>query len=131
MPRFVILHHELPAGAERCSHWDLMLERPEGLQTWALDNPPEAARPVPAVSLPLHRAHYLDYQGPVSGGRGEVSQWDAGTYELLDEALERLTLRLRGRRLSGRLELRRLGPERWQAQLELIPEDSSPPGQPA
>ena len=44
MPRFVILHHVTLPGADRASHWDLMLEMGDALRTWALPTPPEAGQ---------------------------------------------------------------------------------------
>jgi hypothetical protein len=82
--RYVILRHAPGPASSRPLHWDLMLEQTDGLRTWALDREPCLVTRLEAEELPLHRAVYLDYEGPVSGGRGEVSQWDAGTYAPLD-----------------------------------------------
>jgi hypothetical protein len=77
MPRFVILEHDHPE-----LHWDLMLEAGAALRTWRLARPPQApGEAIDATALPDHRPHYLDYEGPVSGGRGTVKRWDAGWYE--------------------------------------------------
>jgi hypothetical protein len=48
-----------------------------------------------------HRRAYLDYEGPVSGGRGRVVRWDVGTFTLEEESGGRLVLRLAGARLTG------------------------------
>jgi len=81
MYRFVILHHCLPAG----EHWDVMLETETALMTWSI--PPQcswgSSFVCPAVRLPDHRKHYLDYEGEVSGNRGAVVRIDAGIYEQL------------------------------------------------
>jgi hypothetical protein len=42
MPRFVLLRHELPPGAENGSHYDFMLERDDALLTWSLAELPWA-----------------------------------------------------------------------------------------
>lgn len=78
--RYVILRHEPGPASERPLHWDLMLETPAGLRTWALMNEPQVNVPIDAAELPLHRFHYLTYEGPVSGARGVVNRWDEGTY---------------------------------------------------
>jgi hypothetical protein len=39
---------------------------------------------VTVVPLGDHRRAYLDYQGPISGNRGEVRRAAAGTYATLD-----------------------------------------------
>lgn len=75
MPRYVILTHDHPF-----LHWDLMLEVEGGLRTWRLSAPPAPGIDIRAEPLGLHRAEYLDYEGPVSGGRGHVQRWDAGQY---------------------------------------------------
>lgn len=106
MPRFVLLHHQLPPG-ERASHWDLMLERGAALRTWALAESPLTTPEVEATPLPDHRLAYLDYQGPVSGNRGVVSRADVGTYQLVEEREGLLRFALAGERLRGEATLRR------------------------
>ncbi|MEW4527165.1 DNA polymerase ligase N-terminal domain-containing protein [Maioricimonas sp. JC845] len=76
MPRFVILTHDHPF-----LHWDLMFEAGGTLQTWRLLDEPKPDVPIRAEALPDHRIAYLDYEGPVSRGRGEVRRWDAGTFD--------------------------------------------------
>lgn len=101
MPRYVILLHEVPPGHEvaggRGTHWDLMLEQAATLRTWALAEEPRAEGRIQAEQLPEHRLAYLDYEGPVSGNRGSVTQWDAGEYETLADSQGRLEIRLDGR----------------------------------
>ncbi len=96
MPRFVVLTHDHPF-----LHWDLMLDNGEALRTWRLSRPPDADDDVSAEPLADHRRAYLDYEGPVSGGRGEVRRWDAGDFLLLEEDAGRLRLRLDGAKLKG------------------------------
>lgn len=89
MGRWVILRHTLPDGS---CHLDWLLEPPPGA---SVDNP---ARPLisfrvpahggrpdhagidrfPAERIGGHRLEYLDYEGPVSGGRGRVDRASAG-----------------------------------------------------
>ena len=76
MPRYVILTHDHPFP-----HWDLMLEEASVLRTWRLMSEPGPARTVATEQLGDHRIAYLDYEGPVSGGRGSVARWDYGSYE--------------------------------------------------
>jgi hypothetical protein len=105
MSRFVVLRHECPSTYKPGVHWDFMLERAGTLRTWALAEPPELGRAIAAEPLTDHRLAYLDYEGPISGNRGIVRRWDAGTYEMLGEAPERLTIRLQGVLLQGLVEL--------------------------
>ena len=106
MPRFVILEHDHPT-----LHWDLMLEDGAALKTWRLPQPPgqeasgDETRVADAVALPDHRLMYLDYEGPVSGDRGHVKRWDAGTYESLGRDAATWTVRLAGARWDGVLTL--------------------------
>jgi hypothetical protein len=100
MPRYVILEHDHPY-----LHWDFMLEAGESLRAWRLAAPPQPGQTVPAEELAAHRRLYLDYEGPVSGGRGNVRRWDTGTFtgEVAGPAV---TVALAGRRLQceARLE---------------------------
>src|SRR5262245_30386573 len=92
MPRFVILEHDHPA-----LHWDLMLEVGDVLWTWRLAVAPEvASRSIAAERIGDHRRSYLDYEGPVSGGRGTVKPWDRGSYETEVSEPARLRLSWRG-----------------------------------
>lgn len=109
--RFVLLLHILSDNR----HWDLMLERGDHLATWRLPADPSALLPaggagqLPAERIADHRSAYLTYEGPVSGGRGEVKREDEGRYELLRELPDVWHVRLMGRRLDGVFELP-LGP---------------------
>jgi hypothetical protein len=117
MPRFVILRHDMPAGSERGTHYDLMLEAAGVLRTWALSELPAEGNVTPAEALPDHRLAYLEYEGPVSGNRGTVTRVDEGEYEVLAESAERFQVRLAGKGLVGRLELRQSAdaPKQWTA----------------
>ena len=96
MPRFAVLTHDHPT-----LHWDFLLERDGALRTWRLLQPPDTPGPISAEALPDHRLDYLDYEGPVSRGRGEVRRWDRGEYETLDWETERVAVRLHGEKLNG------------------------------
>ena len=109
MPRFVILTHNHPF-----LHWDLMLEQEAALRTWRLLQPPDAEGNISAEALTDHRLDYLDYEGPLSGNRGEVRQWDRGDYESIEESESRVVVRLSGSKLSGRATLEHTGePAAW------------------
>jgi hypothetical protein len=102
MPRFVVLTHDHPF-----LHWDLMLEQGDSLRTWRLKKPPDSKGSIVAEALPDHRLTYLDYEGPVSGGRGTVERWDAGEYEVIASMPDRVVVHLHGRRLEGAASLDR------------------------
>jgi hypothetical protein len=119
MALFVVLEHDHPQ-----LHWDLMLEVGEVLWTWRLAGPPTSGQVVAGVRTFDHRRVYLDYEGPISGNRGSVKRYDRGEYDWLERAPESLSVLLRGQCLAGRLCLRCLGGDDWQA--ELNPEESIP-----
>jgi hypothetical protein len=96
MPRYVILEHDHP---ER--HWDFMLEAGAKLRTWRLTAPPAAGQSVTASASFDHRLVYLDYEGPLSGQRGQVVQWDRGDYEEVPTGDQQVQVYLRGRKLHG------------------------------
>ena len=81
MPRFVILRHEPGPQSDRPLHWDLMLEMGDSLKTWSLPVQPDQVTTMVAVALPDHRKAYLQFEGPVSRGRGYVTRFDEGWYE--------------------------------------------------
>ncbi len=96
MPRFVILVHDHPF-----LHWDFMLEVDAVLRTWRLLDEPNSSGEIAAEPLPVHRKHYLDYEGPVSNGRGTVRCWDCGDYTLVQESLTKIFVQLEGQKLNG------------------------------
>lgn len=111
MPRFVILTHDHPF-----LHWDLLLESGAVLRAWRLLAEPLSAEIIAAEPLPDHRKPYLDYEGPVSGDRGSVARWDAGTFEIppavpsdarQSDPAERIAIDFAGERLRGRFVLER------------------------
>jgi hypothetical protein len=105
MPRFVVLFHETPAGSARGKHFDLMLEHDGVLRTWAMEKMPATGEIVAAEKLPDHRLHYLDYEGEVSGNRGDVRRVDAGVYYVVEENATTIVASLRGEKLRGTITL--------------------------
>jgi len=107
--RFVVLEHDYPE-----LHWDFMLEVEGVLRTWKLSAPPQAGSRVEATASFDHRLLYLDYEGPVSGNRGQVVAWDRGTYEEeTGGSAERMVVRLHGQRLRGTATLKRDASLAW------------------
>jgi len=107
MPRYVILRHETPSPQRGPVHWDFMLERNGILQTWALAEQPTRECEIAADELADHRLAYLDFEGPISGDRGTVTQWDAGEYQLDIDSADTLQISLKGQKLFGEVLLRR------------------------
>jgi len=131
MPRFVILRHEFPEGDARPSHWDVMFEADGTLRTWSILRMPDEREPQVALALSDHRLEYLSYEGPVSGDRGGVTRWDAGTYEREAEkpaagepvmGRDEFRFQVAGARLRGAIELVR-GPAGWR--YRFLTDDSS------
>jgi hypothetical protein len=117
MPRFVVLQHEPGPKSARPLHWDLMLESGDILRTWALESVPSVGQPIAAQLLEDHRQDYLEYEGPVSDGRGSVCRWDAGHFTWLDADGDAVTVELQGTRLNCSLQLTRetKEPHQWTA----------------
>ncbi|MBI2825891.1 MAG: hypothetical protein HYX69_14495 [Planctomycetia bacterium] len=105
--RFVVLRHELPPGNPRALHWDFMLEVEGTLRTWALDREPADGLIVRAEPLADHRLAYLDYEGPISGGRGVVARWDRGTCHIVRWEANEIRVDVAGQRLCGQVHLAR------------------------
>jgi hypothetical protein len=90
MPRrFVILEHDHPF-----LHWDLLLAEECSARTWRLLRKPCLGEPIAAEPLPDHRLMYLDYEGVVSGDRGSVKRFLAGTYQPLSDQTDVLAFTL-------------------------------------
>src|SRR5437879_3806830 len=102
MPRYVILEHDHPY-----LHWDLMLEAGDCLLTWRLAAQPRSGETIAATELGNHRTMYLDYEGPVSGDRGQVARWDRGTFSWLKQQGDELSVELNGKHLIGMAFLKR------------------------
>jgi len=91
--RFVVLHHtgiDLP-------HFDLMLELSPGseLSTWRLPHWP----PIPGdnfIVLSNHRREYLEYEGPISGDRGEVKRVARGDFHIVNTSRGQLIITIEG-----------------------------------
>jgi hypothetical protein len=107
--RFVILEHDHPT-----LHWDLMLETGTALRTWRLDAPPSPGSSVGAEPLPDHRLVYLEYEGAISGDRGNVRRWDAGEYSDLAEHAGNVSFWLEGRLVRGHCRVETWEEGRWQ-----------------
>lgn len=99
--RYVVLRHTGYGQA----HFDLMIEPSAGaakLLTWRV---PQWPLEDGAVIAPLgeHRRDYLEYEGPVSGGRGVVKRAAGGTCEV--QRLEDGSVRVRFDRDLGEWQL--------------------------
>ena len=107
MSRFAALLHDHP-----WAHVDWLVERGNMLLAWRLARMPTPGAVIEATALPPHRRHYLNYEGPVGGGRGTVARWDVGTCRgtFADSRVESIC---DGVRVRGRIVLDRIDGERW------------------
>ena len=135
MPRFAILEHDFPAlhwdllleDGPACRTWRLsappilqptsiQIQSPlpfggeEGQSEGVIHHRLEMQKNdcgvfLDAEALPDHRLMYLDYEGPVSGNRGNVVQWDRGTFVWITAQEDCVAVLLRGEKASGRLKL--------------------------
>ncbi len=108
-PRFVLLRHE-----HQGVHFDLMFETGSALRTWRLAQPPVPGEPLLAEASFDHRLLYLDYEGPISGNRGHVTRWDAGTYDGDATGQTEVRVTVHGARLCGAIVLRRIDGPNWE-----------------
>lgn len=112
MPRFVLLYHECPAGYVKPSHWDFMLEFDGVLWTWELRKLPTAwngaaaeDEALPATRLADHRIDFVDFEGPLTGGRGSVSRAMSGEFEVLASTSDCIRVRLASASFYGEVQL--------------------------
>ncbi len=98
----VFLRHDLPEGQ---SHIDWLIAPARGgfdpddrvLLSWRMSidaatrlaEPGGSAFDFVCVRMVDHRHRYLDYEGPVSGGRGDVSRMAVGGAAVFDDGDER------------------------------------------
>jgi hypothetical protein len=116
MPRFVVLQHDHPY-----LHWDFMLESGGALRTWRLTSPPQPDLLITATPLGEHRLAYLDYEGPLSGNRGNVVRWDRGDYEMVQDSGSHIIIKLQGEKTRGIAALSRSDADEWSMTLRAAP----------
>ena len=112
MPRFVILEHDFPT-----CHWDFFLEAGSILRAWRLLDTPSVGGTCRAEPAPDHKLLYLDYEGPVSSGRGSVKRIDAGMFTVGAETADRVLIHLAGSAFGSRVEFVRVG-NAWTCRFE-------------
>lgn len=109
---FVLLHHKLSDRPSDKEHWDLCLDLGGVLATWQIlgdptkpDKPDKTTHNWPARRISDHRRAYLEYEGPVSGGRGEVIRVDRGTWRPIEQGPITWQVLLEGTLLRGTYRL--------------------------
>jgi hypothetical protein len=86
MRRTVVLLHEQPGKPD---HYDWLIDQPQlhhehRLITFRTPIRPDMPGEMLAQHAPDHRALYLNYEGPVSKDRGQVTRVLEGTIESID-----------------------------------------------
>ena len=142
---------EQPAGAGRFVvqqhdatnlHWDLRLEHEGVAISWALPRgvpqlPDRAANRL-AVRTEDHPLEYLEFEGQIPEGEygaGQMTVWDAGTYEAEKLRDDEVIATFDGERVKGRYAIFKTGGKNWiihrmdpplDPERELMPEDLRP-----
>ncbi len=98
--KFVVQRHD---RQNQPTHWDLMLEAGDFLETYRIGKPPEewGMEPVEAVRIFDHPLKFLTYEGNVNKGKGSVKIADRGTYHVVSHNENRLILEVSGVILKG------------------------------
>ena len=79
---------------------------------WALEQTWRSSDSILGTRLKDHRLAYLDYEGPLSDGRGMVARVDHGVVEWLHQSADELEARLVGDAWQGTIRLTRIDEER-------------------
>ena len=90
-----------------------MLEAGPVLWTWRLDAIPSLGGLCQARRVADHRRSYLDYEGPISGNRGEVRRIADGEFAWVEDTPCRIVIRVRGASFSGVITFERGQGEEW------------------
>ena len=109
--RFVIHEHSTADG----THWDLMLETENALETFRLDTSPQQIlqRCANAQKIQDHPLKFLTYEGPVQNGKASVKIIDSGTYNTACRSNKKIELDLAGEILTDRFALTLESNDRW------------------
>jgi len=109
--RFVIQEHTTAEG----THWDLMLEQGNVLTTFRLAEMPTASptHAIRAEKIFDHPLRFLNYEGPVQQGTGQVRIVDRGLYRLLAPPDQTIVMALDGHILQGDFTLTRTRETLW------------------
>jgi hypothetical protein len=91
MRTMVLLRHDMPGGE---SHFDWLIDpgAGRGLITYRVTQRIDGGglTGLEGVRIGDHRRRYLDYEGPISGGRGSVVRLAGGSIRVLAEQDDRL-----------------------------------------
>ena len=118
--RFVIQKHTKSGS----SHWDMMVQKGDFLQTWRLDKEPRQIHlqntPAKAEKIFDHPLKFLTYEGPVNKGKGRVKIADAGTYKIINQDAGKIEMELAGEILKGKFILTHIAENGWELGSKII-----------
>jgi len=95
------------------NNYDFRLEMHKVLCSWAIPKGPsmDASQKRLAILVNNHPLDYIDFEGIIPEGMygaGAVVVWDCGTYDILEEKKDNISLFLKGEKLTGNFSLVRL-----------------------
>jgi len=110
--QFVIQEHTKGGS----THWDLMLQKEDILETWRLDKEPTQIQNVSAKAEKIfdHPLKFLTYEGAVNKGKGSVKIADAGTYKIINQNDSIIEMELAGQILKGKFTLTHIAENGWE-----------------
>lgn len=103
--RFVVHEHH-----STHLHYDFRLEINGVLRSWAIPKGPSMNPAEKRLSIQVedHPIEYIDFEGIIPQGQygaGTVVIWDIGSFTIIDEQNNRLSLSLNGKKLKGNFTL--------------------------
>ncbi len=88
-------------------HYDLRLEMDGVLKSWAIPKNPPTRKGIKRLAIQTedHPVDYANFKGVIPKGQygaGKVEIWCIGTYELEKRKDDKIIVRIKGKKLSGR-----------------------------
>ena len=110
--KFVVQKHQKKS---ELTHWDLMLESGDYLETYRVAEPPEkwGKKAIEAEKIFDHPLKFLSYEGKVNKGKGRVEIADCGVYSLIEKDETQQHIALAGKLLRGEYQLCLIENDRW------------------
>ncbi|MCX5896324.1 MAG: ATP-dependent DNA ligase [Proteobacteria bacterium] len=113
--RFVVHEHHATH-----LHWDMRLELDGVLKSWAVPKglPVEPGIKRLAVQVEDHPLDYMGFEGIIEEGygKGTVSIWDEGTFDVESRKKDKIVFLLQGNKLKGKftlLKFTKAGENQW------------------